>query len=215
MKNEFSIPILWLFLCLTSCITDADSSLTGDSGTVPGATVDWIDSVLSALPAPDSSKFYFFVENPAGTTAFQHFDFRSGQWDSSRYLIERPFTGGPLSAGRMIHHHKIWRDSTHFFLYGKQLERGMVLEVNPLAFIEINNDPLKSTYIVIPSNPEFRLASCETFDEWFTVCNDHRFFVQYWLEHQFAPRSIHRIQWKPFNSFSSVPALPSEQAEPF
>ena len=81
----------------------------------------------------------------------------------------------------------------------------MVLEVKALALLEINDDPSRSVYIMVPQDPAYQMPECNTFDEWFTNCNDQRFFVQYWMEHQFTPRYVRRLQWKPFSLPSNLP----------
>ena len=201
MKNEFYFLILFLLVCLTCCGPDSPTntdSTTPENGRMGDTSLVGKDRAIMNLPIADSSKFHFFVENPAGVVDYQAFDFDQGHWASVDYLVQQSFIGGPLHTGRLIHQNKLWRDSAWFFLYGQQMERGMVLEVKPMALVEINDDPRRSVYIVIPSAKEFRQPTCNNFDEWFTVCNDHRFYVQYWIEHQFSPRYIQRIQWKPF-----------------
>lgn len=204
MKNDFYFLILFPLLCLTSCEHSPDQSTTADTAIpenerIGDTSLSGKDRAILNLPIDDSSKFHFFVENPAGIIDYQRFDFDQSQWKSVDYPIQQSFIGGPLHTGRLIHQKELWRDSAWFLLYGKQLERGMVLEVNPLALLEINDDPGQSVYIVIPAAEEFQQPSCNTFDEWFTVCNDHRFFIQYWIEHQFSPRYVRRIQWKPYS----------------
>lgn len=202
MKNEFWILILLPFLCLTSCEHKPDRATSTDSEIYDKAGGDTSlsgkDRAILDLSISDSSKFHFFVENPAGTTQYQRFNFHQNQWQAVDFPIQKKFIGGPLHTGRIIHQNDLWQDSSWFFLYSQQVEREMVLEVKPLALIEINDNPLQSVYILMPVEEELQPENCTRFDDWFTTCNDQRFFIQYWIEHQFAPRYIRRIQWKPF-----------------
>lgn len=203
MKNEFYLLILFLSLCLTSCKRDHDTSLTGvlsvtDEMSMEGSTEQ---SRSFSLPSPkvaDSSNYYFFVENKAGTIDFQRYDFSRHVWQPVTSLFQQSFLGGPLHTGRIIHQQALWRDSFQYLLLGKEIERGMVVKIQPLAEIRINNDPAQSVYLVVPEDSEYRLSGCNNFDDWFTYCNQQRFYVQYWIEHQFKPRFIKRIQWKPY-----------------
>lgn len=210
MKNENYILILFSILGLTSCLNGSDNSLTTDStDSLEIASGDTSksgkDRAISNLNIEDSSKYYFFVENPSGTIDYQRYNFHQSQWQTIHSPIQQPFMAGPLSTGRIIYQKDLWRDSSWCFLYGKQPTRGMVLEVKALALLEINDDPSRSVYIMVPQDPAYQMPECNTFDEWFTNCNDQRFFVQYWMEHQFTPRYVRRLQWKPFSLPSNLP----------
>jgi len=203
MKNGFQLLFLFCLSGLTSCNCNHDTSLTDAiSITDELAMKDSTAAERSfSLPNPkvaDSSKYYFFIENEAGVMDYQRYDFYQKTWKSIPSLFQKPFIGGPLYTGRIIYQQALWRDSNRYLLLGKNLSQGMVPEVMPLAEIAINNDPSQSVFIMIPKESAFRLSDCNHFDEWFTNCNQQRYFVQYWIEQQFTPRYIHRIQWKPF-----------------
>ena len=203
MKNGFNLLFLLYLLGLTSCNSNHDTSLT-DAVTITDELALKDSSAAErpfSLPNPkvsDSSKFYFFIENEAGVVDYQRYDFIQKTWRPHPSLFQLSFIGGPLQTGRIIYQQALWRDSSRYLLLGKELKRGMVLEVMPLAEIAVNNDPTQSIFIMVPVESAHRLSDCNHFDDWFTHCNQHRFFVQFWIEHQFAPRYIHRIQWKPF-----------------
>lgn len=204
MKNGFYVLILFHLLALTSCESDHDSSLTDVRSITDEIALK--DSAPEELPfslfhpdLEDSSKYFFFVENEAGRFDYQRYDFNHNTWRPLSSLFQRSFMGGPLHTGRIIHQHTLWRDSVRYLLYGKDVKRGMALEVVPLAELKINNDPEQSVYIFVPEEREYRLSDCNHFDDWFTYCNQQRFFVQYWIEQQFRSRYIRRIQWKPFS----------------
>lgn len=203
MKNGFYPISLILLLCLTSCKSDTDTSLTGALTVTDEMSMK--DSIAKnkpfSLPSPkvtDSSGYFFFVENVAGTLDYQRYDFLEHVWQPVSSLFQQTFLGGPLHSGRIIHQQALWRDSSQYLLLGKDIERGMVVKIQPLAEIRINNDPAQSIYLVIPEKQEHRLSGCNNFDDWFTYCNQQRFYVQYWIEHQFESRFIKRIQWKRF-----------------
>ena len=203
MKNGFNLLFLLYLLGLTSCNSNHDTSLT-DAVTITEelALMDSIAAERSfSLPNPlvaDSSKYYFFIENEAGVVDYQRYDFIQKIWSPITSLFQKSFIGGPLHTGRIIYQQALWRDSNRYLLLCKDLNQAMVLEVIPLAEIAINNDLSQSIFIMVPKESAYRLSDCNHFDEWFTYCNQQRFFVQYWIEQQFAPRYIHRIQWKPF-----------------
>lgn len=204
MKNGFITLIFILLLCLTSCKRDHDTFLTQAMPITEEMALK--DSTIAekpfSLPYPilnDSSKYYFFVENEAGVVDYSRYDFDKLKWQSVSALFHHSFIGGPLGTGRIIYQQNLWRDTAMCMLYGHNVERNMILEVEPLAEIAINDDPSKSVYIWVPTDSELRLSDCNHIDEWFTFCNQQRFFVQYWIEQQFEPRYIKRIQWKPFS----------------
>lgn len=199
MKNDFLIFILSLFLCLTSCEHHQGESKSAPAQPGGDTLLSDKDQAIMQLAIKDSSKFHFFVENPAGTLDYQRFNFDKNHWQNVEYTIHQPFISGPLHTGRIIYQKDLWQDSSWFFLYSKQLDRGMVLEVRPFALIEINDNPLKSVYIVVPVREDLHPPGCPSFDDWFTTCNDQRYFIQYWIERQFEPRFIRRLQWKPFS----------------
>lgn len=204
MKNGFYPLSLIILLCLTSCNTDPDSSLTDAvSVTEEMAMKNTVRKTeIFSLPNPktaDSSSHYFFVENVAGTVEYQQFDFSGQTWQSVESLFQKNFLGGPLHTGRVIYQQALWRDSTRYMLLAKDIEQGMVIQVQPLAEIRINDEPSQSVYLFVPKNNAYRLSGCNNFDDWFTYCSQQRFYVQYWIEHQFKPRFIKRIQWRPFS----------------
>lgn len=202
MKNGLFCFILLIFCCLTSCKPENDNTLT-DEITSNVILPDHFgqENKPFGLPDPsmnDTSKYYFFIENTAGSIDYQRYDFTERTWRPVSALMQEVFIGGPLHSGRIIHQQELWKDSFTYFLLGKTLPRGMSMSVQPLAKIEVNNDPAQTLFLLIPEEEIFRLSSCDQFDDWFTHCNQQRFFVQYWIEQQYGDRYLQRIQWKPF-----------------
>lgn len=197
-SNEFKFLLIFLTLGLTSCKQSTDEAGPGNS-----ISVTLQDSVsfngLSDTLFSDSSSYLFLVENPAGSYDFQAYSFSDHTWYDIPSVLDRKFLPGPLHQGKLIYRRENIGGSLPFYLMGKSVDRGDVVPVSSLGQLEINNDGQLTSHILIPENVSLRLDRCNSFDDWFTVCDDFRSFIQEWLEKQYAPRRIRRVQWKPMD----------------
>ncbi|GAA5221190.1 hypothetical protein [Membranihabitans marinus] len=196
MLNDYNFIIILILGLLTSCKHSVNPVESGDKTSkldeLP-PTIYLEDSVFS-----DSMQLMFLVENPAGSYRYRKYDFQTSAWYAVDKLMERKFLPGPLHSGKVVYRREEKNIVGNYFLMSKDKRPGDVVAVMPLAQLQINNK--ESIVIFKPVDESDQLDHCMDFDEWFTICDEYRYFIQYWLERQYNIRSIERIQWLPINT---------------
>lgn len=145
----------------------------------------------------DSMQLWFVVENPAGRSDRLSYDFSVERWDTLN-SSESPFLPGPLHEGLLVFKRKHWQPQFRYYLMAKEQFRGEVIAVLPLARFQINGTD--QIIILKPAESDEQWPVCNDFDEWFTICDDYRFYIQYWIERQFESRYIQQAQWFPMHT---------------